>query len=171
MKSLTATLTLCLLLLFSSTAGAQTRTRRTATPQKRRTTSAPSSPTRLSSVQTNATRIRLADQIKNLTRFLYLYGRLSKDVELTGSQTESSDVTNRTRAALLQNVRGVREGLDQLESQFRLTPGLERQFQHLSGVARRAEAAENMIAAGQLDQAGRTLVDVVTQLTDVLLEM
>ncbi|HEX8472714.1 MAG TPA: hypothetical protein VF666_01650 [Pyrinomonadaceae bacterium] len=167
MKSLIGALIICLLL--SPALGlAQTRTRRT-TPQKRRTTNA-SSTSRLDSAQANTARIKLGDQIKNLTRFVYLYGRLSKDLELVGTQVETSDAT-RTRNALTQNLRNIREGLDQLEAQFRLTPGLERHYARLRGVAQRAEDAENMAASNRLDQAGRTLLDVINQLTDVLLEM
>lgn len=169
MKPLIAVLTLCLLLLSPSFGLAQTRSRRTTTPQKRRTTAAASP--RAASAQTNTARLKLGDQIKTLTRFVYLYGRFSKDLELTGTQGESSDVAQRTRSALQQNLRNIREGLDQLEAQFRLTPGLERHYARLQGVAQRAEDAENMVASNRLDQAGRAMVEIVNQLTDVLLDM
>lgn len=169
MKSFIAALTVCLLLLSSQAADAQTRRRRTNTPQRR--TPASSSASRLGTTQANAARIRLGDQIKNLTRFIYLYGRFSKDLELTGAQAEASANADRTKAALIDSLRNVREGLDQLEAQFRLTPGLESQYRRLSGVARTAEEAENRVAANQLDQAGRMLIEVVNKLTDVLLDM
>jgi hypothetical protein len=167
-KSLIGALTICMLL--SPALGlAQTRTRRTTT-QKRRTSTSASSSSRPDSAQAATARIKLGDQIKNLTRFVYLYGRISKDLELVGGQVETSDAA-RTRGALTQNLRNIREGLDQLEAQFRLTPGLERHYTRLRGVAQRAEDAENMAASNRLDQAGRTLLDVIYQLTDVLLEM
>ncbi|MCA1593021.1 MAG: hypothetical protein LC754_10305 [Acidobacteria bacterium] len=171
MKALIATLTVCLLLLFcsSSPTSAQTRSRR-STPQKRRAP-ASSSSTHLGETQKNAARLKLGDQIKNLTRFLYLYGRFSKDLELTGSQSGAEDVAAKTRAALLNSMHGISEGLDQLEAQFRLTPGLQQSYARLSGVAERASNAERKASANQLDQAGRLLIEVVNQLTDVLLEM
>ena len=168
MKPFIAALVVCLLLLLPDASLGQSRSRRTSTP-RRRTSS--SSSTQLESVQMNSARIRLADQIKNLTRFLYLYGRFSKDLELTGAQAQTSDVTNRTRAALIDNLRNIRAGLDQLETQFRMTPGLDRHYRRLAGVAQRAADAESKASANQLDQAGRTLVEVVNQLTDVLVEM
>lgn len=171
MKSPITILVVCLLLLAPASDFAQTRTRRTSTPQRRRAPAASSSPSRLDSTQANAARIKLGDQIKNLSRFVYLYGRFSKDLEIVGTQAESSDVAQRTRAALQQNLRNVREGLDQLEAQFRLTPGLDRQYAALRGVAQRAAQAESMAASNQLDQAGRALLDVVNQLTDVLMDM
>jgi hypothetical protein len=163
-----AALSVCLL-LSSPAAFAQTRSRK-ATPQRRRAPAA-SSPSRIGSTQANAARIRLGDQIKNLTKFLYLYGRFSKDLELTSARAEGSEAANRTRATLIDSLRNVREGLDELERQFRLTPGLETQYRRLAGVAQTAAEAEERATSNQLDQAGRMLIDVVNRLTDVLLEM
>jgi len=171
-KALIATVTVCLLLFSpaAATISAQTRARRPATPQRRRAPSS-SSPTHLDETQKNAARLKLGDQIKNLTRFLYLYGRFSKDLELTGSQSGAADATAKTRNALLNTMRDIRDGLDGLEAQFRLTPGLQKSSARLSGVAQLASEAEQKAAANQLDQAGRLLIEVVNQLTDVLLEM
>lgn len=168
MKSLVAIMALCLCLLSAPTdAFSQPRTRRTSpTSQRKRAPVGKASPTQL-----NAARIKLADQIKKLTRFLYLYGRLSKDLELTSAQASSSDVTSQARASLVNSFRSVSAELDELEKQFRFTSGLERQYSQLQGVSQRAADAEASAAAGRFDQAGRTLVEVVTQLTDVLIEM
>ena len=169
MKSFFAAATACLL-LFCSTAGAQTRTRRSSTPKRRTTTTKPSA-SRLDQTQVNAVRIQMAEQVKDLTRFLYLYGRLTKDLELTGVQTESADAASRTKAGVLDSVRAMRDRIDKLESQFRFTPGLERQYRLLSGVSRKAEQAEGLAAAGRFDQAGRVFVEIAAQLADVLIEL
>ena len=168
MKTFPAFAAACLLALsLGAEAAAQTRGRRTSTPQRRRSTPAPAT----SATQLNAARLRVSDQIKKMTRFLYLYGRFSKDLELTGSQTANSEVSTRTRAQLLDIVRGVANDLDRLEADFRLTAGLQRFFPALQGVAQRAANAEAQVTANRLDQAGRALVEVANQLTDVLLEM
>ncbi|HYP52612.1 MAG TPA: hypothetical protein VEQ42_03680 [Pyrinomonadaceae bacterium] len=170
MKHFYALAAACLLALAlgAAEAQAQTRGRRTTTQRWRR---APATTPSASAAQLNAARLRVADQVKKMTRFLYLYGRFSKDLELTGTQAANADVAGRTRNELLNIVRGVREDLDRLEADFRLTPGLQRFFPTLEGVAERAAGAEAQVAANRLDQAGRTLVEVVNQLTDVLLEM
>jgi hypothetical protein len=159
----------CALLVFSApNARAQTRTRRSvSTAQKRRTTPA----TRLDSTRANAVRLQLANLSKDMTRFLYLYGRLSKDLELTGAQSGSTDAANTAKSGLIENVRAMRDRLDQLESQFRFTQGLERQYQSLQGVSARADQASQLVSSGRYDQAGRTLLEISSQLTDVLLEM
>jgi hypothetical protein len=168
-KALIATAAACALLVFSAApaAHAQTRTRRSvSTAQKRRAASSPADAAR-----TNGVRLQLANLSKDMTRFLYLYGRLSKDLELTAAQSGSADAANQARAGLMDNVRAMRDRLDQLESQFRFTQGLERQYQSLQGVSARADQAAQLVSAGRYDQAGRALLEITTQLTDVLMEM
>ena len=169
MKSLIALTTACLLLFTS--VSAQTRSRRTAPQKRRAAASRAGTPSPLEATQKNAARLRLGDQIKTLTRFLYLYGRFSKDLELTGSQAGATDTSAQTRAALITNLRNIRAGLEQLESEFRSSPALAREYASLNGVAQRVADAERQAAANQLDQAGRVLVEVVNRLTDVLLDM
>ncbi|HVF68351.1 MAG TPA: hypothetical protein VM914_11835 [Pyrinomonadaceae bacterium] len=160
----------CALLIFSATPShAQTRTRRSVSTAQKRRSSAATSPA--DAARTNTVRLQLANLSKDMTRFLYLYGRISKDLELTGAQTNSADATDRARSGLIENVRAMRDRLDQLEGQFRFTQGLERQYQTLQGVSARADQAAQQVSAGRYDQAGRTLLDITTQLTDVLLEM
>jgi hypothetical protein len=162
-----------LLLLAPLGADAQTRSRRSSSAsssQKRRGSSS-SSASKLDSTTLNAARIKLADRIKSLSQFLYLYGRLSKDLELTGAQSGSSGDAERNKSALLASLRNVREGLDDLATQFRTTPGLERQSDMLASAAQRAADAERSAAAGQYHQAGLTFVEVVKQLADVLVDM
>jgi len=171
-RTLTAAVLTCLMLISAAPlaplSGAQTRTRR-STPQRRRTPASSSSS--LDQTKFNGVRLQLAGLNKDLTRFLYLYGRLSKDLELTGAQSESADVASRTKAGLLQNVGVMRDRLDQLEGQFRFTKGLERQFQMLQGVSRQADTAAQHVSANRFDQAGRVLLEVSNRLTDVLAEM
>lgn len=168
MKAFIAAALCALLIVSATTTHAQTRTRRSvSTAQKRRAPAASPADT----ARTNAVRLQLANLSKDMTRFLYLYGRLSKDLELTAAQSGSADAANQARAGLVANVRAMRDRLDQLEGQFRFTQGLERQYQTLQGVSARADEAAQSVSAGRYDQAGRTLLEITTTLTDVLLEM
>ena len=170
MKPLIAKAAVCLLLTVCAAADApaQTRTRR-STPQRRRTPAAAAS--RLDQTRFNAQRLELAGLSKDLTRFLYLYGRLSKDLELTGSQSGSADATNQTKAGVIRSISDMRDRLNQLESHFRFEQGLRAQYQTLQGVSASAEQAGQQAAANRFDQAGRTLLDVANKLTDVLVDM
>ncbi|MET0625760.1 MAG: hypothetical protein ABW250_22685 [Pyrinomonadaceae bacterium] len=172
MKPLIATAAACLLLTFSAVApqpaSAQTRTRR-STPQRRRTPASASS--RLDQTRFNAQRLELAGLSKDLTRFLYVYGRLSKDLELTGAQTGSADATTQAKAGVIRNIGVMRDRLDQLESRFRFEAALATQYQTLRGVSASADQAAQQAAANRFDQAGRTLLAIAEKLTDVLLDM
>jgi hypothetical protein len=160
--------------IFSFAFATQAQTRRTT--QRRRSTTTATRSTPPSAL--NEARTRLADQLKTLTRFIYLYGRISRDVEATDEQVrrgalpnEATATVNQSRAALRGNLQNVREGLDSLEQYFRTTPGLERYYTELAGVAVAASDAEDYAATGQLDRAGRKLVDIAQKLADVLADM
>ncbi|HEX6185764.1 MAG TPA: hypothetical protein VFZ44_17880 [Pyrinomonadaceae bacterium] len=174
MKPLIVNAAACLLLLLPTAAApadasAQTRTRR-STPQRRRTP-APAASSRLDQTRFNAQRLELAGLSKDLTRFLYVYGRLSKDLELTGAQTESADATSQAKAGVIRSIGVMRDRLDQLEGRFRFEQGLTTQYQTLRGVSASADQAAQQAAANRFDQAGRTLLAIAEKLTDVLLEM
>ncbi len=164
---------ICMLLLVSTAAFAQTRSRTArakATPKK-------------TSAQANAEArtdgaTRVAEQIKNLTRFVYLLGGVAKGIEQVDEaarRNEASpaalDQNNKNKATVKTSLENVRVGLDQLEISFRSTPELEQYYLKLAGSAAGAATAEDQAAAGHFDQAGRTLLGVVNRLTDVLLAM
>ena len=171
MKPLIAKAAVCLLVFVcvSALAPGQTRTRRSTTSQRRRTPTTASS--RLDQTRFNAQRLELAGLSKDLTRFLYLYGRLSKDLELTAAQTGSADAANQAKAGLIRSIGDMRDRLDQLEGRFRFEAGLRAQYQTLQGVSASAEQAAQQASANRYDQAGSILLEVANKLTDVLLEM
>jgi len=121
---------------------------------------------------------RVANQIKILTRFIYVLGGVAKTLEgvndaATRSQqpTAAAEQTEKSRTVIRNSIRDVRIGMDQLEVDFRASPELQRYYTKLAGVAAGAAAAEQQAGANQFDRSGRTLLDVVNRLTDVLLLM
>ena len=168
---------LCLLLPAADVAAAQ-RQRRT-TPARRPAARTPARTPAASTTTINEARIRLADELKTLTRFLYLYGRTSVTMEANEKQAgdtgkvspEAQAIINRSRTTVLGSLGNIRDRLDKLELYFRTTPGLEPHYTRLSGVAAAAANAESRANAGQLDAAGRSLIEVANQLADVLLDM
>jgi hypothetical protein len=77
----------------------------------------------------------------------------------------------RNKDTVRMSIQSIREGLDALEIHFRTTPELQRYYIKLAGVASGAATAEEQAATNQFDRAGRSLLDVVNRLTNVLLEM
>lgn len=121
---------------------------------------------------------RVAEQIKILTKFIYLLGGVAKGLETADdatSRNEASaaiiDQTKQSKATVRASIRSVKDGLDKLEIDFRATPALQRYYIKLAGVAAGAAKAEDLAAANQFDKAGRALLEVVNHLADVLLAM
>jgi hypothetical protein len=161
------------IILFPASGFSQTRKRTTKPTAK----SSRTSPVKTSEVQRQGAE-RVADQIKTLTRFIYLLGGVAKGLEGIDDAARRNeapaavlDQAKRNKAAVRTNIQSVREGLDKLEIEFRTTPELQRYYIKLAGVALDASTAEDQAAANQFDKAGRTLLEVVNHLTDVLLEM
>ena len=156
-------------ILVPGTALAQTRGRKTA-PARSTTTS-------LTDKRTIGAG-RVADQIKTLTRFIFVLGGVAKGLEGVDDAARRNEASpavleqaKQNKVTVRTSIRKVREGLDQLESDFSSSIELRRYYTKLAGVAAGAAAAEEQAAANQFDKAGRSLLDVVNRLTDVLLEM
>jgi hypothetical protein len=166
-----AALLIIAVVLFPVTSFAQNRKR--STTKSTRSSAAP----KASDVE-RAGAQHVADQIKTLTKFIYLLGGVAKGLEGVDDaarRNEASaaivDQAAKNKATVRNSIQSVREGLDKLEIDFRTTPELQRYYIKLAGVASGAANAEDQAAANQFDKAGRTLLDVVNRLTDVLLEM
>ena len=163
------------LLTLPLTALAQTRSRTTS---KRVTPATKTSAQQASAEAKTAGATKVADQIKNLTRFLYLLGGVAKGIEQVDEAVRKNEASpaaaqqnTQNKATVKASLQNVREGLDQLEIYFRGTPELQVYYLKLAGSASGAAAAEDQAAAGHFDQAGRTMLGVVNRLTDVLLVM
>jgi hypothetical protein len=159
------------IILSPATTLSQTRKRSTTRP------AAGAAKARASEVQ-QAGAARVAEQIKTLTRFLYLLGGVAKGIEAVDDAVRRNEAspavleqTKRNKLTVQNSIRSLREALDALEIYFRTTPELQRYYIKLAGVAAGAATAEDLAAANQFDRAGRNLLDVVNRLADVLVVM
>ena len=166
--------TLCAFIVLTANAPAQTR-KRTVKPKHSTTTTktAEAEAAAAAAVRTDGA-TRVANQIKNLTTFLYLLGGVARSIETLDAAAKSgtpSPTVEKNKAQLRQSFSDFRVGLDALEVHFRSTPELQGYYTKLVGSASGAAEAESQAAAGQFNQAGRTLLGVVGRLADVLVVM
>ena len=159
-------------LLAPSTAFSQTRSR-----TQRQRTPATTATQRVSQVRT-AGATRVGDQIKFLTKFIYLLGGVASGIAAVDEAARRNEATpailqknQQSKATVKSSITGFRETLDKLEIDFRNTPELQPFYIKLAGVAAGAATAEEQAAANQFDAAGRTLLNVINRLTDVLVVM
>ena len=164
------------LLLLPITAFGQTRNR---TSRQKPSSTASSASTAAQAAEIRmAGATRVADQVKTLTRFLYLLGGVAKGIEQIDEAAKKNEASptalqqnEQNKTTVKTSLKNVREGLDALEIYFRSTPGLQSYYLRLAGSASGAADAEAQAAMGQFDRSGRTLLGVVNRLTDVLLIM
>lgn len=121
---------------------------------------------------------RVAEQIKLLTRFTYLLGGVNSGIAQVDEAVRRNEASpamvqqnQQSKARVKTSIQSFREGLDKLEIDFRATPELQPYYIKLAGVAAGAATAEDQAAANQFDAAGRSLLNVINRLTDVLLVM
>lgn len=160
------------LLLLPVTAFGQSRTRRSA-PKTAPKTTAPANDAALAAVKTEGA-TRVANQIKNLTAFLYLLGGVAKDLDAQApalKEGTASPTQQRNQARIIATFEDFRIGLDALETHFSSSSELRPYYVKLLGSADAAATAKAQAAGGQVERAGNTLLGVVGKLTDFLVLM
>jgi hypothetical protein len=167
-----ATASLAALLIAPAATLGQTRSRAS------RPRPAPKVTTPTVSAARTAGATRVADQIKLMTKFIYLLGGVTAGIaavdEAAKRNEASPQVVQQNQASKAQvkaSIQNFREGLDKLETDFRATPDLQPYYIKLAGSAAGAATAEEQAGASQFDAAGRTLLTVINRLTDVLVVM
>lgn len=163
----------CLIGLSAANVFGQTR-RRTTTGRRSRPTATRN---QTSGATTATVAARLAEQIKSIGKFLYLYGPLWKELaaneaSLQGdSQSSAAEAIQRNKTRLREFFHNYRVQMDELETTFSGSSELRPYYTKLLGVAASAGQAEDAVASSRYDEAGRSLLDVMNRLTDVLVDM
>jgi hypothetical protein len=168
-----ATASLVAILVVPAAALGQTRRRSSGS----RTTSTATATQRVSQARTAGAQ-RVADQIKLMTRFVYLLGGVSSGIAAVDEAAKRNEATpellqrnQQNKATVKTSIQGFREGLDKLEIDFRNQPELQPFYIKLAGSAAGAATAEEQAASNQFDAAGRSLLTVIGRLADVLVIM
>ena len=158
--------------VIPSTALGQTRRRSTPKPS-----TATAAAQRTAQVRTQGA-TKVADQIKHLTRFTYLLGGVNSGIAQIDEAVKRNEASpamvqknQQSKATVKNSIQGFRESLDKLEIEFRATPELQPYYIKLAGSAAGAANAEAQAGANQFDAAGRSLLNVINRLTDVLVVM
>lgn len=121
---------------------------------------------------------RVAQHIKNLTRFIYLLGGVAKGIEEIDAAARQGQVSQATinqtaqdKQKLVNSIANWRIAMDELVIDFRVKTKLQKYFNTVSGAGELAAIAEDKARAGQFSQSGQTLLLLLNKLTDTLVEM
>src|SRR5262245_53160247 len=117
-------------------------------------------------------------QIKNVSNFIYIYGKVVSGLELADEQAKSNQASPETQAKikeskdkLIAKIRDVRIGLENLANKYQANPRFQVQYLKLSYATEAAIKAERLAAAGRYNDAGKFLVAVVERLADTIVSM
>lgn len=121
---------------------------------------------------------QVADQIKNFSKFVYVYGKVVNGLAVAEDQAKQGKMSptaatqnQQSKDALLQNIRNLKAGVEGVARNFQNNPRLQVQYLKIAFAVDAAGDAEKLAAAGRYDEAGKALVTVIERLTDTVVAM
>ncbi len=114
---------------------------------------------------------KISIQIKNLTKFIYLLGGIANVLEDDDKNAKARKLpmpNKDKKEAVINSIHNVRVGIIALESDFRTKPKLKPYLPNIQGVSDMCANAEDLAVGGQFYASGKSLLEVVNKLTDVL---
>lgn len=143
-------------------------------PAPRRKTTAPT-PTPTPILKTAATQV--AEQLKLVTRFVYLYGKIANGLEFADEKTKTGETKPEVTAknqqaarAVVASISGLKAGIDKVALTLKADDRLQVHYLKLTSATDAISNAEQLAAAGRFDEAGKALVVAVEKLADWLNE-
>ena len=121
---------------------------------------------------------QVADTIKALTKFIFLYGKIVNGLEVADEQAKKGRLAPRVIEQNVENKNGVINGIgglkdkvDKLGQVLQANPKLQVPFINLGGVTQKITEAQELVRNNQYDDAGRSLVTAIERLTDILMQV
>ncbi len=154
-----------------------------ANAQKRKTTSKRTTKSTGATKTINAVEIKsgadkVSTQIKNLSKFIYVLGGVSrviedldKDIAARKASQNAPELNQKNKQAVITTIKNLRAGLVALEIEFRTKPALKNYLFQIQGISDMSGVAEDQATAGQISESGKTLLLVVEKLSDTLVAM
>ena len=166
-------LTIAASALLCVTAQAQ-RTPKRTTP---RTTPAKASST-LPPLDVRAARVKVENQFANVRVFVERLGPIAQAIEALDAESKTKKLSKQTldkstadKQKVVTAIRGLREGMVKLESEFRVKPALKKYLPTIQGISDLAGQAETSAIAGRFVAANTPLRSVQQKLSDTLAAM
>lgn len=153
-----------------------------AAAQNRPTTRVPAPPRVITSdtVGTQPTNLKtgaekVAIQIKNVSKFIYVLGGVAKGIEDLDKDRSANRAARQANEANKQDViramRNLRAGLAALETEFRTKDPLKKHLSLIQGISELSGQAEGLASAGRWVDSGKPLLEVVEKLSDTLVAL
>jgi hypothetical protein len=159
-----------LVFAFSTSSNAQKK------QQRRRPAKPTPTPTPVVDMRPEATQV--ATQITNVTRFIYIYGKVQNSLEIADEQAKRGQTdpkiaaeNKKSKDALVININGLRMGINSLLKSWEGNPKLQVQSLRLVKASDAIAVAEQNAAAGRYREAADALVIAVERMTETIISM
>lgn len=144
-------------------------------PVKR--TTAPKAST-LPPLDVRAARVKVSNQLANVSLFTERLGPIAQAIETLDAESktkqlnkESVDKNTADKQKVIAAIRGLREGMVKLESEFRVKAALKKYLPTIQGISDLAGQAESSAIAGKFVAANAPLRTLQQKLNDTLAAM
>ncbi len=169
--------TLALVLLIICVAPAMMIAQKKPAAKPKRRTTAPPVPTPTPTNLTEAA-THVADQLKLVTRFIYVYGKIANGLELAEDQAKrgqtSPTISSRNqqiKESTVANISALKAGIDKVAMELKSDDRLQVQYLKLTGASDAIASAEQFASAGRFDEAGKSLVTAVERLAETIIAL
>lgn len=143
----------------------------------KRTTTAPKTTT-LPPLDVRAARVKVSNQLANVSAFVSRLGPIAQAIEALDAEAkakpvkkESLDKNTADKEKVVAAIRGLREGMVKLESEFRVKPVLKKYLSTIQGISILAGQSEDSAIAGRFVAANTPLRTLQQKLNDTLAAM
>jgi hypothetical protein len=157
--------------VFCVTAQAQRTKRPTARPTPPKTSTLPP-------LDVRAARVKVENQFVNVKGFVERLGPIAQAIEGIDAESKTKKLKQETldknaadKQKVIAAIRGLREGMLKLESEFKVKPALKKYLVTIQGISELAGQSETSAIAGRFVAANTPLRSVQQKLSDTLAAM
>jgi hypothetical protein len=120
----------------------------------------------------------VSEQLRSVSQFIYIYGKIVNGLELADAQTKegaasptAASKNKEIKDKLGANINTLRAGIDAIASRFRSESRLQVQYLKLTGASDAIATAAQLATAGRYDDAGKSLVTAVQRLSETIIAL
>ncbi len=162
--------------LLSLTFSAEAQKRRSTA--KRAVKPVATAPKQANNFEVKQAAVKVATQIKNVSRFVYNLGSvarviedLDRDIAARKASRNANALNAKNKQSVVTTLQNLRAGLVALEIEFRTKPALRNYLFQIQGISDMAGLAEDQASDGQMTESGKTLLMVIEKLSDTLVAL
>ncbi|MBO0799486.1 MAG: hypothetical protein J2P31_11755, partial [Blastocatellia bacterium] len=145
-------------------------------PAKHRTGKPTPTPTPVVDMRNEAAQV--AEQIKNITKFIYIYGQVQNSLEIADEQAKKGQTdakiaaeNQKSKDALVVNINGLRAGVNNLLKSWEGDNKMQTPSLRLAKAADAIQVSEQLAGAGRYKEAGESLIAAVERMTETMISM